>query len=303
MAHTPAAHESFNELDPHGFEGHGQHASHVIVGPFTLRTVLAFLLLFTVLTVALAQLETAIMGWFDITLPWWVNVAVAMSIAVVKAIMVMAYFMQLKYDNPINTVLMLFTFGALAIFLFFTGLDLFSRGAVDPIKQSQIHAGGTGSGITSKPNQPVSGGAKDRFLDYLAVLEYARTTSASLAVSDPNTARALTDAAATLQNQGRGGDVRKRYTDLLKERLGDGTPAYETIKAQVTGQMPEAILAAAQAEFTRIETDIIHHGHAPTHAAAPVPTSNRTMPRTGATGALSESAPHDPHGNHDAPAH
>ncbi|HYE62768.1 MAG TPA: cytochrome C oxidase subunit IV family protein [Phycisphaerales bacterium] len=304
MAHTPAADShGFNELDPHGFEGHGQHASHVIVGPFTLRTVLAFLLLFTALTVATAQLETAIMGWFDITLPWWVNVAVAMSIATVKAIMVMAYFMQLKYDNPINTVLMLFTFGALAIFLFFTGLDLFSRGAVDPIKQNQVVAGGTGSGITSKPNQAVALGAKERFLDYLAVLQYAKAKSTELTATDANTARALTDAAATLQRQGRGGDARQRFVSLLAERIGEGTPAFEQVKQQVTGTMPEPILAAAQAEFERIHLDVAGHGATAHHEEAPLPGPNRTMPRTGTTGALSEAAPHAPHGDHNGHDH
>jgi cytochrome c oxidase subunit IV len=169
MAHdTPADTEAgFNELDPHGFEGHGQHASHVIVGPFTLRTVLGFLLLFTVLTVGLAQAEVAIQNALGITLPWWVNVAVAMSIAVVKSLMVMAYFMQLKYDNPINTVLMMFTFGALFLFLFFTGLDLFNRGLLDPQKQPQIIAGGTGKQVKGTGDKPLTLAAKERFLAHL----------------------------------------------------------------------------------------------------------------------------------------
>jgi cytochrome c oxidase subunit 4 len=232
MAHTPAAHEeTFNELDPHGFEGHGQHASHVIVGPFTLRTILAFLLLFTVLTVATAQLETAIMGWFNIELPWWINVAVAMTIAVIKALLVMGYFMQLKYDNPINTVLMLFTFGALAIFLFFTGLDLFSRGAVDPQKQAQIIAGGTGSGVSAKPNQPVTAAARERFMEKL---------------------------------------LAKHDNDKV----------------------------AAEMEFAKIEAEMTG-GHGPTHHVPEVSNPNRTIRRTGTTGALLETAPasNDGHGH------
>jgi len=240
MAHA-ANNETFNELDPHGFEGHGHHASHVIVGPFTLRTILALLLFFTVLTVATAQLETAIMNYFNITLPWWVNVAVAMSIAVVKAVLVMAYFMQLKYDNPINTVLMLFTFGALAIFLFFTGLDLFSRGAIDPQKQTQIIAGGTGSGVTAKGNQSVTAFARERFME-----------------------------------------------KLLAKHEGDKV--------------------AAEMEFAKIEAEMTGHGHGhDAHAAPVISSSNRTVKRVGATGALLETAPghaddhgHD-HGTHAAP--
>jgi cytochrome c oxidase subunit 4 len=168
MSHSPAANDqAFNELDPHGFEGHGQHASHVIVAPLTLRLVLAALLFFTLLTVGLAQLEVAIQNYFDILLPWWVNVAVAMSIATVKALLVMAYFMQLKYDNPINTILMLFTFGALMLFLFFTGLDLLSRGAIDPIKQQSIIAGGTGRQVKGTGDKPLVVAARERLMNRL----------------------------------------------------------------------------------------------------------------------------------------
>ena len=150
----PASAETFDELDPHGNDkGHGHDHGHVIVGPFTLRTVLAALLFFTVLTVFLAQAEVWAQGYFHIELPWWVNVVGAMSIAVVKAVLVMAFFMQLKYDNPINTVLMCFCVVALGIFLGFTGMDLFNRGAVDPQKQHQVIAGGdVGSGQTVVSN-------------------------------------------------------------------------------------------------------------------------------------------------------
>jgi cytochrome c oxidase subunit 4 len=170
---APAANgEAFDELDPHGFDkGHGHDHGHVIVGPFTLRTVLAFLLMFTVLTVFLAQAEVWAEGYFHIELPWWVNVVGAMSIAVVKALLVMAFFMQLRYDNPINTVLMCFTFAALATFLGFTGMDLFNRGAVDPLKASQVIPGGTGQGVNGPGGVPVGdnivAAASNRMLDRL----------------------------------------------------------------------------------------------------------------------------------------
>src|SRR5262252_11201992 len=89
-----ASAEVFDELDPHGFDkGHKHGHGHVIVGPFTLRAVLAALLVFTVLTVFLAQAEVWAPGYFHIELPWWVNVVGAMSIAVVKALLVMGFFM------------------------------------------------------------------------------------------------------------------------------------------------------------------------------------------------------------------
>ncbi|GEM_PF-455498 len=169
MAHAPApTAAAFDEMDPHGSHHHGQHASHVIVGPFILRTILAFLLFFTVLTVGLAQFEVWIEHALGIVLPWWVNVLVAMSIATVKSIMVMAYFMQLKYDNPINSVLMLFCFFALGLFLLFTGLDLFSRGSIVSYKSGPIVAGGTSRGIVGANNQPVVIAAKVRMKEQLA---------------------------------------------------------------------------------------------------------------------------------------
>jgi cytochrome c oxidase subunit 4 len=195
MAHSPTDSAlGFNELDPHGSEGHGQHASHVIVGPLTLRTVLAFLLVFTALTVGLAQLEVAIQHAFNIVLPWWVNVAVAMSIAVVKALLVMAYFMQLKYDNPINTMLMLVTFAALATFLFFTGVDLFNRGRIDPMKSAQLIAGGTGLNVEGSGGKPVAVAARERMLEFLAVKMFAQATSHDFATAHPAAARIVDDA-------------------------------------------------------------------------------------------------------------
>ncbi len=144
--------EAFDELDPHGFDkGHHDHG-HVIVGPFTLRTVLAALLFFTVLTVFLAQAEVWAQGYFHIELPWWVNVAGAMSIAVVKALLVMGFFMQLKYDNPINTVLMCFCFAAAPPSSWaLPAWTCSAAAAVDPQKQSQVIPGGTGFGVTGMP--------------------------------------------------------------------------------------------------------------------------------------------------------
>jgi cytochrome c oxidase subunit 4 len=149
MAHAPAnpAPKQFDELDPHGAAGHGQHASHVIVGPFTLRTVLALLLFFTVLTVGQAQLEVYLSHALDIEFPRWVNIVFCMGIAVIKALLVMGYFMQLKYDNPINSVVMAFTFLGLGLFLGFTALDLGGRGSVYEWKVNYQVPGGTNTTV------------------------------------------------------------------------------------------------------------------------------------------------------------
>lgn len=136
--HAHSAH-NFDETDPHGGTPH----THVIVPPITLRLILGALLAFTVLTVATAQLESWIMGYFSISLPAWLNVAGAMLIASVKAALVMAYFMQLRYDNPMNTIVMLFCFFAVGLFLLFTSLDLFTRDRVYNYKGTYAVQGGT----------------------------------------------------------------------------------------------------------------------------------------------------------------
>lgn len=145
MSNAHAAHAShgFDELDPHGAGKHTKHSHHIVSG-ITLVGVLGILLAFTALTVGLAQGEKWVMSYFQIELPRWVNVAVAMSIATVKATLVLMYFMLLRYSNPINTIVFLICLLAFALFLFFTGLDLSNRGNIDPVKASAIQAGGVG---------------------------------------------------------------------------------------------------------------------------------------------------------------
>jgi hypothetical protein len=90
-----------------------------------------------------------------------------MSIAVVKSLLVMAIFMQLRYDNPINSIVMAFTFAALACFLVFTGLDLFNRGRVDDWKAPPVVAGGTGMNVKNADGKPIVVAARERFLKRL----------------------------------------------------------------------------------------------------------------------------------------
>ncbi|MGD9789285.1 MAG: cytochrome C oxidase subunit IV family protein [Phycisphaerales bacterium] len=148
MSHTNDPSQAFDVLDPHGFEqpGHGQHHSHVIVGPFTLRNILVALLFLTLLTVGQAQAEAYLAHAFHIEFPRWVNVVFCMGIAVVKALLVMAYFMQLKYDNPLNTVVMAVTLFAFILFLGFTSIDLGSRGMIYAEKGGQLQRGGIAQG-------------------------------------------------------------------------------------------------------------------------------------------------------------
>lgn len=173
MAH--AAHH-FSESNPHGEKHHG----HPIIPPITLSTVLAILLFFTVLTVGLAQLEVWIQGYFNIVLPHWVNIAIAMSIATVKAVLVMAIFMQLRYDNKMNTVVMLFTFFAVGLFLFFSGLDLFTRDRVTPWKAQTVVKGGTGFMVSQANGKPITQAARDRAITLWGPEKFARIEAATL---------------------------------------------------------------------------------------------------------------------------
>lgn len=134
----------FNELDPHGAES--GHHSHVIVGVTQLRLVLVALLFFTALTVGLAQLEVWISSFLDFTFPYWVNIAIAMSIAVVKSLLVLGIFMQLKYDNPINAMIVAFSLLGVGLFIGFTALDLTTRDRIYDFKAGQVVPGGTGQG-------------------------------------------------------------------------------------------------------------------------------------------------------------
>lgn len=217
--HAPASTTDFNELDPHGAGSHGQHASHVIVSPLQLRAVLAILLFFTFLTVGFAWAEQWAVDTFHLSLPWWVNVYGAMSIAVVKALLVMAVFMQLKYDNPMNSILMAFTFAALAVFIALTGIDLFNRDAVIPWKAGPVHPGGTGNLVTFPYGPPAAAdtnivdAAKQRHLKQLelrlgspqaAMLEFDRQRAEnSHAAHDSHPDHAANSASRTRPRAGR----------------------------------------------------------------------------------------------------
>jgi cytochrome c oxidase subunit IV len=216
MAHAPAAH--FDELDPHGASHKGQHKAHVIVGPFTLRTVLAILLFFTVLTVAQAQAEIYISHALDVEFPRWVNIAFCMGIAVVKALLVMGYFMQLKYDNPINSVVMAFTFLGLALFLGFTSLDLGARGSVYAWKVPNPVAGGTLE-VTKKAHDALAGRlSTQEFARIHAIITHDHAAHEDTA-SGPQRSRARTGLSGALDA------TDSHYTDSHEAAPAGHTPA------------------------------------------------------------------------------
>src|SRR5215470_7187855 len=111
----------YDDTDPHhDLPSHG----HVIIRPRTLVAVLAALLTFTVLTVFCSRAEVWAAHKFHVEIPQLVNVLIALSIAVVKSILVAMFFMQLKYDAPLNAIIFLFCLFAFTLFLFFSMTDL-----------------------------------------------------------------------------------------------------------------------------------------------------------------------------------
>ena len=138
---------AFDLDDPHGFhhdaEGHETHAHHA--SPWQLLVgVLLALLFFTALTVFVAESEVLLTTYTDFPITQLWNVIIAMSIATMKAMLVMMYFMHLRHDNPLNTWIMLFTFLTFAIFMTFTAIDIANRDIINPFKAQVAVAGGTG---------------------------------------------------------------------------------------------------------------------------------------------------------------
>lgn len=150
MSHAAHAHDSHADLgwnpeDPHGTNTHAH--GHVVVGWKLQLGVLAALLFLTALTVGFYNAEKWAETAFNIHLPGWVNVVGAMSIATVKATLVCMYFMQLRYDKALNTFALLFCLFAVGLFVFFSIIDLSTRGRVNEFKYGEITQGGTGVGL------------------------------------------------------------------------------------------------------------------------------------------------------------
>lgn len=100
---------------------------HHILPKATLFQVFGGLIVLTVLTVAVAFLD---LGPLD--------VPVAIGIATAKAILVVMFFMALKYDNPVNA--LTFTIGIIMVVVFIgvTMLDTAFRGNLGKVSSETI---------------------------------------------------------------------------------------------------------------------------------------------------------------------
>ncbi len=82
-----------------------------------------FLIFLTLITVLIARMDLG---------PW--NLAVAMSIAAFKATLVLLFFMHLKYDNKMYSVLFIISVLTLAVFIIFILFDTLRRGDINKVR-------------------------------------------------------------------------------------------------------------------------------------------------------------------------
>ncbi len=103
------------------------HSHHHIV-PFKVNMAVGITLLFlTAVTVWVAQFDFGAM-----------NMIVAMTVATVKAGLVVAYFMHLRYDNRFFLTMLLVCLIALTVFIVFTMIDQKSRTSIYDYEMQEI---------------------------------------------------------------------------------------------------------------------------------------------------------------------
>ena len=84
------------------------------------------------------------------------NILIALLIATMKATLVAAFFMHLRYDKLFNTLAFLGSFLFLAVFILLTYDDLGNRGKVDP-----AYGGTVVSGVTAPGGAPATTATQD----------------------------------------------------------------------------------------------------------------------------------------------
>ena len=134
---TPASDERIHE--ELASEEHG-HEHHVHVTPYwpmlIVFVTLCFLTVFTVLTAKYVHL------------PGNGNLLLALVIATFKASLVFAYFMHLRYDKLLNTVVVAASMFALLLFIGFTAFDIGARDEFNrQYEQGEIMPGGLDSPV------------------------------------------------------------------------------------------------------------------------------------------------------------
>lgn len=110
----------------HGHDAHG-YGPHHVTSTKTFVNVLLTLLFLTVITVAASRVDFGS-----------ANLLIAMLIASVKAALVIAIFMHVKWDTAINKIVFLSSFLFLSLLLIFTLSDQATRGSADPLRKVKL---------------------------------------------------------------------------------------------------------------------------------------------------------------------
>ena len=94
---------------------HDHHEHHIT--PFsTYMKVFGTLIVLTIITVATARIDMGAM-----------NTVIAMFIATIKAMVVVIWFMHMKYEDTLNRVVFGLAFFFVFVFYTFTAIDIFTR--------------------------------------------------------------------------------------------------------------------------------------------------------------------------------
>lgn len=122
-----------------GHHGKGNSGGgHHVVSLEIYRNVFLALIAGTVITVAASYVDFGTM-----------NIFIAMLIATIKAMLVILFFMGLKYEGYENNVTFFCSFGFLALFVGLTSADIFTRIDLSPVKvdASELQSSGGGESV------------------------------------------------------------------------------------------------------------------------------------------------------------
>jgi caa(3)-type oxidase subunit IV len=229
-----------------------------------------------------AQFETWLIGMGVHISHFW-NVIIAMSIALVKATLVCMYFMHLKHDNPLNTMILLTTLFVFGLFLLFTGIDVYERDAINQFKGSYVVAGGTGTSVTldgGSFGQTITNAVKQKKID-----KYAATIAKDNEHLDENGEPAPTE-----------GDIHaaehKFWADFYHHKFEDH---------------PEHLPARHAYDTNDHHHDWVAH-HIESHGDHHISTASESVHRTGRTPGLFDADAHgtghdDDHGGDHGDSH
>ncbi len=140
MSHpTPTSIDPVETLSETELSEHQAHAS-----PFwSMFWVFVVLLVLTALTVWSSNIHEFQFGNTLIEFGGTAHIVLAMTIAVIKSVLVAAFFMHLLYDKPMNTVVVGATLFAACLFIGFTLADSATRKIYAPTESTVIMPGGT----------------------------------------------------------------------------------------------------------------------------------------------------------------